>query len=56
MVHPDRVECYEKGGLRIEICFRNDKVMQRSGSLKPSAWDIAACFRARDGRPSPPAR
>ncbi|MGO8753489.1 MAG: hypothetical protein ACLQNE_46735 [Thermoguttaceae bacterium] len=56
MVHPDRVECYKKDGSWIEISFRNAKVMQISGSLKPSAWDIAAWCRARDGRPTPPAR
>ena len=39
-IRPDRVECYEKDGCTIDICFRDAKLMMIIGVVKMSPWEI----------------
>ena len=39
--HPDLIECYESEGCCIDLWFKNDRLIDVSGFVKPTKWDIA---------------
>ena len=39
--HPDLIECYETEGCCVDLWFKNDRLVDVSGFVKPSLWDVA---------------
>ncbi len=35
----DLIECYETGGCCIDLWFKNDRLVDVSGFVKPTVWD-----------------
>ncbi len=38
---PDRIECYETGGCCCDLWFKDDRLIDVSGFVKPTVWDSA---------------
>jgi hypothetical protein len=38
---PDLIECYESEGCCIDLWFKNDRLINTSGFVKPTVWDVA---------------
>ena len=38
---PDLIECYESEGCCIDLWFKDDQLVDASGFVKPSRWDVA---------------
>lgn len=38
---PDVIECYESEGCCIDLWFKNDRLQNTSGFVKPTLWDVA---------------
>ncbi len=38
---PDRIECYESDGCCIDLWFKDDRLVDVSGFVKPTVWDLA---------------
>ena len=36
---PDLIECYESEGCCIDLWFKEDRLVNVSGFVKPTAWD-----------------
>lgn len=46
---PDLIECYETEGCCVDLWFKNDRLVDVSGFVKPTVWDVAlAGYRRRD--------
>ena len=43
---PDVVECYESEGCCIDLWFRDDRLIDLSGFVKPTIWDAALAGHA----------
>jgi len=37
---PDLIECYESEGCCIDLWFKDDRLVDVSGFVKPSVWDM----------------
>ena len=37
---PDLIECYESEGCCIDLWFKNDRLVNASGFVKPTVWDV----------------
>ncbi|MEE8452386.1 MAG: hypothetical protein V3R99_10745 [Thermoguttaceae bacterium] len=37
---PDLIECYESEGCCIDLWFKNDRMVDITGFVKPSDWDL----------------
>ncbi len=37
---PDLIECYESEGCCIDLWFKNDRLVDTSGFVKPTLWDV----------------
>ncbi len=37
---PDLIECYESEGCCIDLWFKNDRLVDTSGFVKPTLWDM----------------
>ncbi|MHC4176804.1 MAG: hypothetical protein ACYSWU_04815 [Planctomycetota bacterium] len=37
---PDLIECYESDGCCIDLWFKDDRLVEVSGFVKPTVWDI----------------
>jgi hypothetical protein len=46
---PDLIECYESEGCCIDLWFKDDRLIDVSGFVKPTVWDVALTGKA--GRP-----
>lgn len=44
---PDLIECYESEGCCIDLWFKDDRLADVSGFVKPTVWDVALTTRAR---------
>ena len=38
---PDLIECYESDGCCIDLWFKDDRLVNVSGFVKPTVWDVA---------------
>jgi hypothetical protein len=38
---PDLIECYESEGCCIDLWFKDDRLIDMSGFVKPTVWDMA---------------
>ncbi len=45
---PDLIECYESEGCCIDLWFKNDRLVNVSGFVKPTVWDYVLAGRAAE--------